>query len=434
MTGTVRSPMRIAIVGAGPAGSALAILLARHGAEVTLFDDGRRPELLVGESLVPAIVPIMKRLGLEEDARSIGLQKPGVSFAWTADDRFSFTFERFAPAVFPYAYNIARPGFDDLLVARAMEAGARRVDARARLVRPADNRIELALDADTLAAAPHLAGRQPDLIVDATGRARQAAHALDIAARVGPRRDVAHFAHFEGFTWSDPPGQVLIARLAAGWSWRIPLQDRLSVGIVLGRDDAARLGPTPEERLEHAIAVDPFLAPALDGAKRVTSVATFANYQLTSTRAVGPGWVMVGDAFGFVDPMLSPGVYLALRSSELVADALAPLVRRGAAPSPAEIGAALRPYVLAYENLLGAWTDLIGYFYGGQMMALMRAGQDWMRQRSGIAARVAQRHIERRVALLASGTDTTGRYSRALLRFLTRHALRGVEPGPFAIR
>jgi hypothetical protein len=68
------------------------------------------------------------------------------------------------------------------------------------------------------------------------------------------------------------------------------------------------------------------------------------------------------------------------------------------------------------------------------MMALMRAGQDWMRPRSGIAARVAQRHIERRVALLASGTDTTGRYSRALLRFLTRHALRGVEPGPFAIR
>ncbi len=401
-----------------------------------MFDDGRRPELLVGESLVPAIVPMLRRLGIEEDAAAVGRRKPGVSFLWSATDRFSFTFERFAPAVFPYAYNIARPGFDEALVARAVAAGVHRVEARARLERAADgDPAELALDRDTLAAAPALGGRQPDLIVDATGRARQAARALDIDARLGPRRDVAHFAHFEGCCWDEPPGQVLIARLeAAGWSWRIPLQDRLSVGIVLGNEDAARLGRSPEERLDRAIAIDPFLAPTLEGGKRVTSVATFANYQLTSTRAIGPGWVMIGDAFGFVDPMLSPGVYLALRSSELVADALAPLVRRHAVPSPAEVRAALDPYVKVYGEMLAAWTELIGYFYGGQMMALMRAGQDWMRARSGAGPRAVQRHIERHVALLASGLGTTGRYSRALVRLLSRHALRGVEPGPLAIR
>ena len=129
----------------------------------------------------------------------------------------------------------------------------------------------------------------------------------------------------------------------------------------------------------------------------MTSVATFANYQLISTRAIGPGWVMVGDAFGFVDPMLSPGVFLALRSSELVADALAPLVCRHAVPSPAEVRAALDPYVKVYGEILAAWTELVGYFYGGQMMALMRAGQDWMRARSGAGPRAVQRHIERHV-------------------------------------
>ena len=125
--------MRVAILGAGPAGSALAIFLTRVGAEVTLFDDGRRPELLVGESLVPAVVPILQRLGLESEAAACGPVKPGVSFVWPGAPRFSFSFARFAPAVFPYAYNIARPQFDDALVARATTAGVHRVMTRARL-------------------------------------------------------------------------------------------------------------------------------------------------------------------------------------------------------------------------------------------------------------------------------------------------------------
>ena len=125
--------MRVAIVGAGPAGSALAIFLARQGAEVTLFDDGRRPELLVGESLVPAVVPILQRLGLEGDTTQCGRVKPGVTFVWSPTTRFSFTFARFAPSVFPYAYNIARPQFDDAIVAKAVAAGVHRVITRARL-------------------------------------------------------------------------------------------------------------------------------------------------------------------------------------------------------------------------------------------------------------------------------------------------------------
>jgi flavin-dependent dehydrogenase len=238
--------------------------------------------------------------------------------------------------VFPYAYNIARPQFDDALVARATTAGVHRVMTRARL-QPAPaggTGAELILAPETLADAPALGGRQPDLIVDATGRARHAARVLDIPAQLGPRKDVAHFAHFENFRWDDVPGQVLIARGEAGWSWCIPLGERLSVGIVLGQDDAARLGRTPEERLQAAIVADAWLSSIVGSGKRVTGVATYANYQLISRRGVGPGWVMVGDAFGFVDPMLSPGVFLALRSAERVAGRAgggARLVRRGPA-------------------------------------------------------------------------------------------------------
>jgi flavin-dependent dehydrogenase len=428
--------MRVAIVGAGPAGSVLGILLTRLGAEVVLFDDGRRPELLVGESLVPAVVPILQRLGLEEEAAASGPVKPGVSFVWPGAPRVSFTFARFAPAVFPYAYNIARPQFDDAVLARAVAAGVHRVPARAQLQAVAAGGMdaELALAPETLAAAPILEGRQPDLIVDATGRARHAARVLSIGAHLGPRKDVAHFAHFENFQWDDAPGQVLIAPGdAGGWTWCIPLKDRLSVGMVLGQEDAARLGRTPDERLHAAIATDTWLSGVVGGGKRVREVATYANYQLISQRGVGPGWVMIGDAFGFVDPMLSPGVFLALRSAELVADALAPFARRRA-PSPAELAAALGSYATVQTAMLTAWQELIAYFYDGRMVALFRAGRDWMSRGSGPFRTTMQNHIERHVALQATGTATTGRYSRGLLRVLARYGLRGIDPAPLALR
>jgi flavin-dependent dehydrogenase len=429
--------MRVVIVGAGPAGSALAIFLARAGADVTLFDDGRRPELLVGESLVPAVVPILRRLGLEGDAAACGPVKPGVTFVWPPKTRFSFMFERFAPSVFPYAYNIARPQFDDAIVANAAAAGVRRVVTHARLVAAgtlgADGRT-LLLDGDALAAAPHLGGRQPDLIVDATGRARQGARALGISARLGPRKDVAHFAHFQDFRWGEPPGQVLIARGEAGWSWCIPLKDRLSVGIVLGQDDAAALGRTPDERLQRAIATDPWLSGIAGAAKRVTGVATYANYQLISQRGFGPGWVMVGDAFGFVDPMLSPGVFLALRSAEMLADSLTGFLRQGATPVPSELASTLRSYAAAQTAMLDAWLELVAYLYDGRLVALMQAGQDWLGGGSGFFKTAMQNHIERHVALQASGMATTARYSRGLLRLLGRYALRGIEPAPLAIK
>jgi len=428
--------LRVAIVGAGPSGSALAILLVREGAAVTLFDDGRRPELLVGESLVPAVVPILRRLDLEKETASFSRVKPGVSFIWSSTDRTSVTFNRFAPAVFPYAYNVPRPHFDDALLAKAIASGVDYVTARAQLV-PGGSEgadAELELGSETIAAAPGLSGRQPDLLVDATGRARLAARALGIPARLGPRKDVAHFAHFEGVSWDEAPGQVRIARGDAGWSWCIPLQERLSIGIVLGQDDAARLGRTPVERLERAIAIDPGLTAIVGRGRRVTDVATYANYQLISERAYGRGWVMVGDAFGFVDPMLSPGVFLALRSSEQLADALTPWLRRRAVPSPAELQTVLTAYAATQSEMLTAWLELVAYLYDGRLAALMRVGQSWMPENVGLAKRALSTHIARHVGLLASGAATTSRYSRGLLRFLGRYGLRGVDPADLAIR
>jgi hypothetical protein len=297
-----------------------------------------------------------------------------------------------------------------VLVARAVAVGVTRVRVHARLEAAGDAGRELALAPETLAATPSLAGRQPDFIVDATGRARQSARVLGIGADVGPRKDVAHFAHFEGFAWPDEPrGQVLIGRGDAGWLWCIPLAERLSIGIVLAPDAAARLGRTPEERLAQAIVSDAWLQQIAGRATRVTPVATYANYQLISHRACGPGWVAVGDA-------------------------LVPALEGRHPVSPADLVPRFRPYVADHLAALAAWQSLVGQFYDGRMLALMRAGREWMESGRSRVKLAMQDHIERQIALQASGVATRGRYGRGLLNVLGRYGLRGVRPEDMAIR
>src|SRR4030095_15253565 len=111
-------PYRVAVVGGGPAGAAIAILLASEGADVVVFDDQPR-YLVVGESLVPAIVPSLRRLGVEEAVKAISQEKPGVAFTGTFGHRVAFTFSRYRHRMVPYAYNVPRPGFEEVMRTRA---------------------------------------------------------------------------------------------------------------------------------------------------------------------------------------------------------------------------------------------------------------------------------------------------------------------------
>ena len=407
----------VGIIGGGPSGLALASLLAMKGVEVTVFDDGKRPDLIVGESLVPAVVPVLRQLGVEERVAAVGLSKPGVSFTMPGQERVNFDFHNVSRCGLPtYAYNVPRPAFDRILDERAAELGARRVRGRARLESPGANRLQLA--PQTLAAAPWLAGRQPDLLVDATGRSRLFARTLQIPATEGPRRDVAHFAHFEGFEENEPCGQVVIGWLERGWNWRIPLPGRMSVGVVLPRAEAARLGATPEERLENAITRDPVLAAAGPGRRRVSEVATYTNYQLISARGTGPGWAMTGDAFGFVDPMLSPGLWLALHSAELLSEHLD------------ELGA----YSRRMRRQLKAWVEMIDHYYSGRIFAMYHQGTEYSRKYPHEFCRRIQLHFDTQVACMACGASTPSLYGRAALKIFSSRAVWGRGAAALAIR
>lgn len=421
---------RVAVIGAGPAGATLATLLARKGIDVALFDDGKRPDLIVGESLIPAMVPIFRRLGIEDRVAAIGHPKPGATFIISDQARFDLSFEAVRGILPPYAYNVPRREFDALLEGLAVESGALKIPYRTELV-AGDNADghEVELAADSLAAVPHWRGKKPDLIVDATGRRRTIAKLLGIGADIGPRKDVAHFAHFTGFEAEGPHGQLLVNRLdAGGWSWRIPLPGgRTSLGIVLNKDAAAKLGSTPEERLENAIDRERGLRDAGAGRKRISEVLSYTNYQLISHRGHGPGWVAMGDAFGFVDPMLSPGLLVAMSSAELLGD-LIPM------RAPFKIERHLGDYQNQMFSMLRAWHELVEEFYNGNVFAIYKTGTKLRGDYQNFLTAAMERHCEKNFAGMACGAYTQRPYSRGMLKIMAKHGIRDVDPKDLAFR
>ena len=407
--------MRVAIIGGGPTGSTTAALLARSGADVVIFDEGNRPEVVAGESLVPGVVPILRRLGIEERVAQIGVRKPGVTFYSSGGQSFAFGFDSLPGKYPPYAYNVPRPAFDKLLFESALASGARSVADKAN-VTAEGNRLQLA--SESLGLVSRWNGNQPDLVVDATGRRRMSANLLKIGSKIGPRRDVAHFAHYEGFLPESPAGQVLINHLERGWSWRIPLRGRMSFGIVLDQAAAAALGREPAERLDAAMFADAQIGGSIKNVRRITAAQTYGNYQLISNQGAGPNWASVGDAFGFVDPMLSPGMMLAMQGAVLLEDSLSRL----------PMDQALASYATKVTGLLNAWMEFISYFYDGRIFSMYENATDFQSRHRHLPTGIFEKFVRGHLASMASGFSTDSPYSRGVLRAFERFAKGGEVP------
>ena len=402
--------MKIAVIGGGPSGSVAAALLAQRGNSVCIFDQGGRPSTLAGESLVPGVIPILRILGIEERVAAISVLKPGVSFYPDGAKEFAFSFKSL-PRKYPrYAYNVPRPAFDNLLQQRARELGAFKVPMKAELHHSGD---KLLLSQGTLECIPSWRGTQPDLVIDASGRRRLSSKILGIDSETGPRRDVAFFAHYLGFFPEKPAGQVRINRLSNGWAWRIPLRDKMSVGVVMSQSDAARLGTSSAERLEEAIRRDPLLDQESRDRKRVSEVRTYGNYQLISDRGAGENWAAVGDAFGFVDPMLSPGMMIAMNSAMVLGSELERF----------PIGRALERYSHRVTTELRSWMDLISHFYNGRIFELHDAGTQFQRQYEYLPLGFMETFMSRNMAGMASGFTTSSAFSRGVLKGMDRWVL-----------
>jgi len=316
----------VAVIGDGPAGSTVAALLAKRGVRVGLFSRGRPKPPLIGESTVPALIPILRELGIEEEVASYSVFKPGATFTLQSGERLEIDFDEVRGRAPGYAYNVPRDRFDASLLDLCAKNGTQIFDVPAKLERVPENRpgagpSRVRLSPESLADSGGFFATPPDFIVDATGRTRLIPRILDLGHREGDRRDTALFAHCTGVR-IDSQGHVHTDRLERGWSWRIPLGDRVSVGVVVEPAALREFGDRAEEQFDAIRQSDPQLAKTAGAAERITPVLKFTNYQLTAKRGIGPGWALVGDCLGFIDPVFSSGVFLAMDGARKFANAL----------------------------------------------------------------------------------------------------------------
>lgn len=359
-----RDKKSILIVGGGPGGSALGTFLAREGFKVTLFHNDSRPELIVGESLIPATIPVLRALGVEEEVKAIGIYKPGATFYVRPEMPLEINFADGNGDRPSYAYNVPRTSFDEILLRAAEGSGVTVIRKKLSLeasagLNPRESRV--LLDESAQHCLRELDISQPELFVDATGRAREFSRLFGIPSKKGSRNDVVRFAHLDHCE-IEHPGHIHVNRLSRGWSWRIPLPGKISVGIVMDGDSWKTFGAKPEEQYDRFLAEEPALAGFTRGSKRLTGIASYTNYQMISEQFFGANWVLLGDAGGFVDPIFSSGLDLTLNGAQRCARA----ILRGT-------HSAFAKYEQAQRVHISAWQLLAESFYNGNLFGLIRA-------------------------------------------------------------
>jgi flavin-dependent dehydrogenase len=309
------------IIGGGPGGSSAATYLARAGKRVLVLEKERFPRFHIGESLLPYNHRLFKEMGVLPKLEAAGFTKKfGAQFhLGNSSKSLKLVFKNGCFTREPMAFQVERAKFDDLLLKHARESGAE-VREGWTVTKFTNETGGVSVEArGENGEAESFRGR---FLIDASGRVNFTGNAEGLRVIHPKLKKLAVFGHFEGVKMDEGPkaGDILIVRLENKWFWLIPISpQKTSVGCVMDQEEFAQGKLSPAEVFSRIWQSSAEMRLRMKDARPVTAMQTTSDFSYYNRRLVGPRLLRVGDAAGFMDPIFSAGVYLAMYSGKLAA-------------------------------------------------------------------------------------------------------------------
>lgn len=328
------------IIGGGPAGSTAATLIAQHGYRVLLLERDAEPTFKIGESLIPATYWTFKRLGMLEKLRAshFPLKFSVQFFTRTGKATNPFYFFETNPHESAVTWQVLRSEFDQMLLDNAIENGVemRRDVSVRKVLFEGDKAVGVVVQNGKLEnekPKQNIETIHSTVIVDSTGQSSLIGRQLKLNTIEPNLKKASLFTHYEGGHRDKglDEGATLIMHTEDkdSWFWSIPLPyNRTSVGVVGELDYLLQNRREPNGKLnaqkifEEELEKCQPLKQRLENAKQLFPIQTTKDFSYRASRIAGDNWVLIGDAFGFLDPVYSTGLFLALISGEMAADAI----------------------------------------------------------------------------------------------------------------
>ncbi len=321
----VQQTCDVLVIGGGPAGSTIASMLADKGHEVVLLEKCHHPRFHIGESLLPANLPLFEKMGIAEDIKAIGMFKPGAEFVSPQHNASQvFHFAQAWDKSMPHAYQVERSVFDYILIRHAKRKGAN-VHEGCKVTA-----VDFLPEGGAQVMGRHEGGRdqrwKARFVVDASGRDTFLANRFKTKHRNPQHNSSALYGHFRraSRTPGSAEGNITVFWFDHGWFWFIPLLNGLtSVGMVTWPYHMKTRGRRSlQQFLMDNIATSPDLEARLRDASLANEVEATGNFSYESKQSHGQDYLLLGDAFAFIDPVFSSGVWLAMHSGVVGADTI----------------------------------------------------------------------------------------------------------------